>query len=314
MGEVWRREVSGTEQQVLLVLCDHANDSGSNCYPSVPLIAWKIGVSDRTVRRIIKDLEHRGVIGIYRQDGKANHYRINLDALEAKQPLTQLCHPRHGVTPDTAMSGHPGHNSVTPTPDIAVSPEPPIEPSTTTSEEALPSNMVRVAPPIRSEKKAERPEHGPAQQIMAAFCDAIGIERLANYGVAAGQAKNLVKAGITADDIADMVQWVREQTWLKGGIDLATLYRHADKWRTDRALGNVGKPKGPVGVDLLPGEVATEVAPGHWELEVGGIKRVIKPEYNGVIWDPRTYRGSDGTTAFYAAVRDAAAKHEQEAA
>lgn len=278
MGEVWRREVSGTEQQVLLVLCDHANDDGANCYPSVPLIAWKIGVSDRTVRRIIKELEQRGAISIGRQDGKANQYRIHLDALEAKQPLTKLCHPRRNVTPDIAMSGHPGHNSVTPTPDIAMSPEPSVEPSITTNQA---SNVVHIAAPPPKPTKAELMErferwyqHYPKKR---------------NRGQAE---KTWLKMAPSEDMTAQMIEAVtvaaKSPGWVKDNgqfIPNPSTWLNAKGWLDDICA----VPSGPPGVELLPGEVATEIAPGHWELDLNGVKRIIRPDYYGVIFDPRKH-------------------------
>src|SRR5690606_23894234 len=96
-------------------------------------------------------LEAKKVISVSRSDGKANHYRIDLTALPMKQPLTQLCHPRQNVTPDIAVSPHPGHSHVTTTPDTAMSPEPPFEPSITTNTDVMPSNMVRIEAPAKPE-------------------------------------------------------------------------------------------------------------------------------------------------------------------
>ena len=145
---------------------------------------------------------------------------------------------------------------------------------------------------------------------MAAFCDAVGIERLPNYDRAGGTAKNLVSAGVTAEDIPDMVAWCFEQEWMKGGIDLDTLYRNVVRWKTDRMERPKRKPAGPPDVELLPGETATETTPGHWELTDGnGHKRIIDPSYCGVVYDSRKHAGYEGTQAFYAAV-DAAKRNE----
>lgn len=53
MGMVWNYHVTGNERDVLLAMADHAHDDGSSCYPSVPRLAWKIGISERTIQRII---------------------------------------------------------------------------------------------------------------------------------------------------------------------------------------------------------------------------------------------------------------------
>jgi hypothetical protein len=160
--------------------------------------------------------------------------------------------------------------------------------------------MVRVSAPA--------PKRSDAQQIMDAFCVAVGIERLANYDKAGGQAKSLLKVGITADDIPAIVEWLRPQAWVKDGFDLGTILSQADKWQTSKTAR---KATGPAGIELLPGEIATETQPGHWEFSRGDMKRYLKPEYHGVVWDPQVHRGSDGTKAFYAAVERAKAEQGQ---
>lgn len=129
MRQVYERDVDPTCQRVLLVLCDHANDDGL-CWPSIPLIAWKLGASERTVMRSIQRLETSRVITVVRAVGMANHYRIDLSQLPEKspRPLTKR-HPGQNVTRDTG-----GAEPLTkcpepltkcpPTRDIAMSPEP----------------------------------------------------------------------------------------------------------------------------------------------------------------------------------------------
>lgn len=79
------------------------------------------------------------------------------------------------------------------------------------------------------------PEHGPAQQIVKAYCDAAGIEQPANYRQAVGQAQNLFNAGITPEDIPSLFavtkEWLTEPT-------LGALFSQIDKWRQRR-----NKPK-----------------------------------------------------------------------
>lgn len=121
MTRVFDKEVDATTQRVLLVLCDHANDHG-HCWPSIPLIAWKLGVSERTVIRNIARLEEVGVVKVHRQTGSVNRYEIDLGVLPDKTPLPTNRHPRQNVTPDTdvtaPMTKRQGSS------DIAVSPEP----------------------------------------------------------------------------------------------------------------------------------------------------------------------------------------------
>lgn len=52
----FRQRISGNEKVVLLAIADHADDDGK-CWPSIPLIAEKACVSERTVQRILVNLE-----------------------------------------------------------------------------------------------------------------------------------------------------------------------------------------------------------------------------------------------------------------
>jgi hypothetical protein len=50
----------GTDRLVLLAIADRANDDGTDAWPSLGWIAKKANVSERTVRRSIRNLESMG--------------------------------------------------------------------------------------------------------------------------------------------------------------------------------------------------------------------------------------------------------------
>lgn len=89
----------------------------------------------------------------------------------------------------------------------------------------------------KTSSKKPLPENGQAQQIVAEFCRVSGIERPAMYPKAVGQAGQLVKAGITPDDIAPLYAFVL--SW-SDSADLGLLLNQVDKWRISR---NGAKPK-----------------------------------------------------------------------
>jgi hypothetical protein len=62
MGEVWDLELPHAERLVLLALADHADHQGAGARPSVPLLAWKTGYSERQVQRVLDKLEAAGLI------------------------------------------------------------------------------------------------------------------------------------------------------------------------------------------------------------------------------------------------------------
>lgn len=115
-----------TEIAILHVLADYADEFGCGCWPSQATIAEKCaGISDRTVRRVLKDLEGRGVIRRGNQE-LARYIRAD------KQPIVwdlNLSVSRHtgghgrpggqNVRPDTdgRAAGHLEHDDRTPVSD-----------------------------------------------------------------------------------------------------------------------------------------------------------------------------------------------------
>lgn len=91
---VWKyAPLSGTRLLVLLALADWANDQGT-CWPSVASIADRCRIDARRARRILRELEHEGLIKKVREGGRdkplrmdavapgwSSVYRIQLDAL-----------------------------------------------------------------------------------------------------------------------------------------------------------------------------------------------------------------------------------------
>lgn len=126
MARVWDLDLPHAERLVLLAMADHADHIGDNIYPSIGLIAWKTGYGERQVQRIIKSLVKMEILCVVEQPiGRTTIYRMDLSAGTVKEP-----YPRQNVTgvkksPVTKRQPEPRQN-VTPTPDIAMSPKPPV--------------------------------------------------------------------------------------------------------------------------------------------------------------------------------------------
>lgn len=146
---MWGLALPPTPKLILMALADEADDDG-NCWPSIKRIARKACVSDRTVRRTLKEYGDGGLLRVSvrtRNDGgqSSNRYTLSLgqalpqqrqpyppDNLSppaaavregvtsvAGEPLSQQCQP----APDTAMSGHdPLHDSSSRTTTTNVAP------------------------------------------------------------------------------------------------------------------------------------------------------------------------------------------------
>jgi hypothetical protein len=97
MSRAYRIQGLTTAQKaVLVVLCDHANDEGASCYPSMGRIASHASISERTAYRVVKDLERIGYVKREPVPGRSTQFTIVLDCP----------HPCQIVTPDK-MAGAP---------------------------------------------------------------------------------------------------------------------------------------------------------------------------------------------------------------
>ena len=150
---VWKASMPSTRKLVALSLADQANDSGE-CYPSVPMIAQRCGLSDRAVRGSIRDLESSGVLLSDRRTGRSTVYlfadpgtwcrgnsaQTTAEPRNVVPPLTSL--PRQDVPPTPAAGAGSPRNVVPHTPERSAAIttiEPPIE---------SPVNQKRAAPKL----------------------------------------------------------------------------------------------------------------------------------------------------------------------
>ncbi len=87
MGSVWDSSLSRDEKYVLLSYADHAAHDGTSIYPSVKRMSWKTGYSTRSIQRITRTLETKGILV---PDGNGPHgvnrWRIDIDKLPQRPP------------------------------------------------------------------------------------------------------------------------------------------------------------------------------------------------------------------------------------
>ncbi len=69
----WARICGPYATLVYLTMCRHASKD-QTCFPSVPLMADKLGISKRQVTRAIKILEFYNIIKVARQTGQKSLY------------------------------------------------------------------------------------------------------------------------------------------------------------------------------------------------------------------------------------------------
>lgn len=129
MNWAWSQHLPPTLKLVLMALADAADDSG-DCWPSVRTLAAKCCTSERTVQRVLKEFETRGMLVVtprFNVVGRqsSNAYRLDLAYPDRLSPRLAKCQGEGdtAVTPGVSEPCHPGG-------DIAVSSlEPPTKPS-----------------------------------------------------------------------------------------------------------------------------------------------------------------------------------------
>lgn len=119
LGQVWDYILTPEEQIVLLAFADHADHNGEHAWPSIPLLTWKTGLSERTVYRVLNGERaqparrgrkaapaREGLVGrgVLIRTRKAVHhrpteYRIVLGNLVRKLPFVSGVHRDDGAAP-----------------------------------------------------------------------------------------------------------------------------------------------------------------------------------------------------------------------
>jgi len=85
---LWDLDIDGPEREVLSVLCYYADDDGTNCYPGMVLLIWKLGKSESQTQRILKRLEGRGIVTIVQRGlgrGNGSEYTLDLSKINPKE-------------------------------------------------------------------------------------------------------------------------------------------------------------------------------------------------------------------------------------
>jgi hypothetical protein len=120
MGAAWLAAgLTHTSKIVLLALADNANDAGV-CWPSIPNIATRCSMDERSIYRVIALLEGGGHLTTEARPGKSTIYRVHPQTPDPKsvQPLTKR-QASHATTPDVKSSPPLTHSQAPqkPTPD-----------------------------------------------------------------------------------------------------------------------------------------------------------------------------------------------------
>lgn len=125
-----------------------------------------------------------------------------------------------------------GSNAVT---NATVTPAPSNNPSTRTNTTQKTKTNTGSIPEgeqeIGAKTRKPLPANGPAQVLVKTWAERSGVEP-GNYGKAAGQAAQLVKAGVEPGELLEMFDWfAASQFWQEAGFDLGTCVSQVEKFR-----------------------------------------------------------------------------------
>lgn len=115
MSRVFKKSAStGNDRFVLLAIADNAWEDGTNSWPSVALIAWKTGLSERTVRRCLDNLEKLGELRRDYRTGTSTMYSVLISDKKPDRPRPEPSKknweldkgetPKEGKTPGTELA------------------------------------------------------------------------------------------------------------------------------------------------------------------------------------------------------------------
>lgn len=96
MDRVWGLNLDHASKLILMALSSHAHNDGTSAYPSVALLAWKTGYSDRQIQRTLRGLERLGIIEpIANQRGGRSsiEYYIHIEMGEQRPPFKPAKRP-----------------------------------------------------------------------------------------------------------------------------------------------------------------------------------------------------------------------------
>lgn len=206
MSACWPLQMSPTQKLVLMSLADQANSQGI-CWPGIQAIAVRTCLSDRAVRKAIRDLENLGYVASQGRSGTSNHYTITPE-------------PRSAPAPDSA----PEQNAPTPAPDSAGggtscrSPRNHVPPNH--KEPSLKPQEPRIAP---SAKSADKPRKSKRSSLPENFEPNENNKRVAQELDISLQEElpqfidwHLAKGSVMADWHRALNTWLRKANEFKG--------------------------------------------------------------------------------------------------
>ena len=155
MNWAWEQRLPPNSKLILMALADAADEVGQ-CWPRVRLIAEKCCTSERTVQRVLKELETAGFLHIQRNYRKDGSQSSNVYSLSLASPPDKLSPPYDRLAPGGDTGVMPPVTRVTPPGDKATSPHEPPTRTINKSSLQLPAKVIHTPPPSPVSGEAEK--------------------------------------------------------------------------------------------------------------------------------------------------------------
>lgn len=155
MNWAWEQRLPPNSKLILMALADAADEVGQ-CWPRVRLIAEKCCTSERTVQRVLKELEAAGFLHIERNYRKDGSQSSNVYSLSLASPPDRLSPPSDRLAPGGDTGVMPPVTRVTPPGDRATSPHEPPTRTINKSSLQLPAKVIHTPPPSPVSGEAEK--------------------------------------------------------------------------------------------------------------------------------------------------------------
>ncbi|WP_082824189.1 MULTISPECIES: helix-turn-helix domain-containing protein [Betaproteobacteria] len=156
MNWAWEQRLPPNSKLILMALADAADEVGQ-CWPRVRLIAEKCCTSERTVQRVLKELEAAGFLHIERNYRKDGGQSSNVYSLSLAPPSDKSSPPSDRLAPGGGTGDTPGVTQLCHPPgDRAMSPHEPPHRTINESSQPLPAKVIHTPPPSPMPGEAEK--------------------------------------------------------------------------------------------------------------------------------------------------------------
>lgn len=217
----YMQSAPGSVTQVYLFLCRWANNTTLQSSQPMRLIAQKCGISEDVARRAVRKLEAWGVMTRDPGTGRgAKNVWILNDLPEEAPEYPDKTPPKQSKGGSEKSGGLPPQQN-----------RGPYQPREIRDTEVSVSQPEDDAPQQITDR-----ELADDQKLIAVWSEMCnGGAHPVKYDVARRKARVLVRAGFDEDETRELIEWLRKQSWITGGITLNLMESQADSFRASKS-------------------------------------------------------------------------------